>query len=130
LVANGFYKATLEEGYMEYLKQPIWFILNLLKEIRKQDRNKINLISSTTARVAILLEQGFSSFSSQGGRDNIRLDDYLPFKSETDDFELLEQDTIDIYWECVKDGAIPDYVAKVFKIDKKVGEILMTGEKK
>lgn len=129
MVANGFYKATLEEGYIEYLKQPIWFILNLLKAIRKEDRNRTNLISSTTARVAILLEQGFSSFSSQGGRDNIRLDDYLPFKAETDETEILEQDTIDIYWECIKDGIILDHVAKVFNTDKKVGEILATGNR-
>lgn len=129
MVANGFYKATLEEGYIEYLQQPIWFILKLLKAIRKEDRNKTNLISSTTAKVAILLEQGFSSFSSQGGRDNIRLDDYLPFKAEVDETEILDQDTIDIYWECVKDGIIPDHVAKVFNTDKKVGEILATGNK-
>jgi hypothetical protein len=103
--------------------------LNLLKAIRKEDRDKTNIISSTTARVAILLEQGFSSFSSEGGRKDIRLDDYLPFKSETDNSEILEQDTIDIYWECVKDGTIPDHVAKVFNTDKKVGEILGLGNR-
>jgi hypothetical protein len=100
-----------------------------LKAIRKEDRNKTNIISSTTARVAILLEQGFSSFSSEGGRKDIRLDDYLPFKSESDNAEILEQDTIDIYWECVKDGTIPEDIAKVFRLDKTVGEILITGNK-
>jgi hypothetical protein len=79
--------------------------------------------------VAILLEQGFSSFSSEGGRKDIRLDDYLPFKAESDNSDILEQDTIDIYWECVKEGVLPDDVIKVFKTDKKIGEILALGDK-
>jgi hypothetical protein len=122
------YKAT-EEGYIEYLKQPIYFVLNLLKAIKKEDRNKVNIISSTTARVAILLEQGFSSFSSEGGRKDIRLDDYLPFKNEAELKDLVDQDTIDIYWECVKEEILPDDVIKVFNTDKKIGEILKQGRR-
>jgi hypothetical protein len=85
------------------------------------------MISSTTARVAILLEQGFSSFSSEGGRKDIKLDDYLPFRSDVENIDLLEQDTIDIYWECIKDETISDFVAKVFNQDKKVKDILALG---
>jgi hypothetical protein len=69
---------------------------------------EINLQSVATAKMALLLEIGLSSFGGGGNKVVQDIKRYLPFAVTSNEGEL-DRETIEIFWELNNDGKIPNY---------------------
>lgn len=69
---------------------------------------EINLQSVATAKMALLLEIGLSSFGGGGSKVVQDIKRYLPFSVNSNDGDL-DRETIEIFWEINDKGIIPNY---------------------
>ena len=108
-----------EASLKQWLEDPTWLTLKIWSHKKKDHVKNINHASVSTAKMALLLEMGLSSFGGAKNKVDMSLDRYLPF-SVYDGSEQLDQDTINIYWECVQHELLPPYVRRAFDLNKKL----------
>ena len=66
--------------------------------------------------MALLLEMGLASFGGGKNKVDMTLERYLPFKMY-DGVEKLDQDTVNIFWDCISEELIPPYVKRAFDLN-------------
>lgn len=76
-----------------------------------------------TAKMALLLEMGLSSFGGGANKVDLSIERYLPFNLLLKD-DRVSQETADIFWDCVGDGLVPAYVERAIASDKSLMDSL------
>lgn len=87
----------------------------------------INLQSVATAKMALLLEIGLSSFGGGGNKVVQDIKRYLPFSVNSNEGEL-DRETIEIFWELNDSGKIPNYFQSALIKESQLLEELKNGK--
>lgn len=112
LVIWGLYSPTLQ-SLKTFLQEPTWLTLKVWQRYQENQVKQTNFNSVATAKMSLLLEMGLSSFGGGSSKVEQNIERYLPFNWVVND-EKVSQDTADIFWECVKEGLVPNYVERAF----------------
>lgn len=125
-VSWGFYPPSLQ-SFQSFLLEPTWLMVGLWGYYQMKRTEDINLQSVSTAKMALLLEMGFSSFGGGGNKVVQDIKRYLPFSISTNDGSL-DQDTIEIFWELNDSGKIPNYFQSALIKESDLIETLKSGK--
>lgn len=115
------------QGLKEFLLQPTWLTVKIWSHYQEERAKATNRASIATAKQSLLLETAFASF---GGNQSTIVNDYsryLPFVIPEN--ITLDQDTIDIFWECNNKGLLPNYVQNAIMKDKVLFQQLKDGKR-
>lgn len=124
-VSWGFYQPSLT-SLQQFLLEPTWLMVTLWGHYLTERTKEINLNSVATAKMALLLEMGLSSFG--GGANKVVQDikRFLPFSiyGETS----IDQETIDIFWQVNDANILPNYFQSALIKDTDLLETLKNGK--